>query len=185
METSKLSLVFAISGFIYTAVLIFIFFLLFGIHDLSALFQEVKDYLPYISIIIFFLAFVIGIIFESILQKVVFIIRKKSFDAEYQIKIMMCKSEIVRNSIWVSYDKLIILRHFIVGPILLMFVLSLWILSSEFVNKGIIILYIIVSGGIIIILSFIAYLIRRTIHRNLEKAIEDLFRKQDIIDKST
>jgi hypothetical protein len=174
METRKLSLVFAISGFIYTTILFFIFLRLFGIYDLESIFQNIKDYLPYLSVLIFFLAFVIGIISESILQAIVFWCTKKSFDAE-QVKIMVLKSEIARNSILISYNKLVILRHFVIGPFLLILVSIFWILGSDIVDKGKIILYIIVSAGSIVLLSSIAYSIHRNIHKKLLTEIQKLY----------
>jgi len=179
METRKLSLVYAISGFMYTAVLFFIYLLIFGIYDLDAMFQSVKDYLPYLSVIIFFLSFVIGMISESILQKIVFWITKETLNAEFQTKIMMLKSEIVRSSLWYSYDRLLILRHFVVGPILLILFAMLWICSSDFVNKGELVSHIIVAGGFIIALAFMAYMIHKPRHKKLEDEVKKLINEQD------
>ena len=178
METRKLSLVFAISGFIYAVFLFFVFLLVFEIYNLELFFQEIKDYLPYLSIIIFFFAFVIGIISELFIQKVIMVILGKSYNAKHEVNMMMNLSEEVRKNIYASYDKLIILRHLIVGLFLTSISFSVWIRLSDFNNKDVISSYVLIPCGFLLILSIIAYCIHRTLHKQFMKEV-DKFLKQN------
>jgi len=173
METRKLSLVYAIVGFIYTTFLFFVFLWLFGIYDLTTYLKGIKEYLPYISIIVFFLAYVIGIISDLILQKFIFKLRNDNFSAETQIRILTYEPNTLRSTIYTSFDKLVILRHFIVGPTLLSISSIIWLSCSNFDNKITLILFVLTSCGLLVVLSFIAYRIRRTIHNQLVEAVNN------------
>ena len=177
METRKLSLVYAIAGFFYTAFLFIILLCLFGIYDLTNFFRDIKEYLPYLSIIFFFLSYVMGIITEPILQKLVFRKRRESFNAIKQINMLTEWPESLRNNLSISFDKLVILRHFVVGLILLSGSLVLWLLLSDIENRVNLILIVVTTGSLLIVLSIIAYSVRKNIHNQLENAISDLLNK--------
>jgi len=114
-----------IPGFVYLTAIFFFLLALSGKYDLN--FTGIKEYIPYIAILILFFSYVIGYTIHLTFEKIIFFIYPGlNKPLAYLINIHNRMSKDLYKSYDDSYSNLILFRHLFIATILLGISLFNW-----------------------------------------------------------
>ena len=158
-----------IPGFLY--LLVGFFLVLFSMNKKDFDFlpdQDMKDYLPYISIIIIVLSSIIGYTAYKVSERIVYCFRKKKYDAINEIKFMLNVPEHLQTRRNDLYIVLVFYRLLIPGTFLLGCVSGIWLLCSEKLQY----LWPIIFISVIFVLLFIiTYILHRKTYKDFSEGL--------------
>ena len=161
-----------ISGFVYVCAIFFFLLALAGKYDLN--FKGIKDYLPYIAILVIFISYVIGytmhLTFEKILLYILPELKKPASDI---LDVPQKLSKDMYKTYLDLYSNFVMFRHLVIATSLLGISLYIWFRKSRMQKFK---WYSLIICAIFIIFFLVAYLQKRESLIEINQLISSLSR---------
>ena len=144
-----------IPGFVYLLAFFFYFLTITGKYDFE-FFKGIREYLPYIAIIIVFTSYIIGHSFNLALERIVFWASEEMYS---QRLLLFEGNELNNNQIEIiseTYSGLVMFRHLIISIAVFGIIFLVWMNRSSWKKFRCHIVFIIIILEILFILAYCA-----------------------------